>query len=34
LDDAVTARCRTRIDAENLHAPRLGTEADVPPRAP
>jgi hypothetical protein len=33
LDDAVTARCSTRVDAENLHASRLGTEADVPPPA-
>src|SRR5439155_13780529 len=30
VDDAVPARCRTRIDAENPHAVRLRTAPDVP----
>jgi hypothetical protein len=30
VDDAVPARCRARIDAENFHALRLGTGPDVP----
>src|SRR5439155_20614265 len=33
VDDAVPACSRTRIDAENSHAERLGTASDVPSRA-
>src|SRR5262249_34890243 len=30
-DDSVSACSRARVDAENLHAQRLGRRADVPP---
>ena len=30
MDDAVTSRCDTRIDAEDLHVSRLGAGPDVP----
>jgi hypothetical protein len=29
---SVSARCCARVDAENLHAVRLGTAPDVPSR--
>ena len=31
MNDSVPARCRSRIDAEDLHGSRLGAVADVPP---
>src|SRR5262245_14330225 len=34
LYDPEPARCRARIDAENLHESRLGVEPDVPPGPP
>ena len=34
MDDAVAARCRTRVDSENLHGARLGGRPDVPSAGP